>query len=305
MNCKSARRGLSLYLYSELSFDEEELFEQHLEGCEDCRRELEREKAMHQAFDRAEVSPPAELLERCRLELPRTLRHAPPLAREPAGWMERLRGFLRTPAAPAAAWLKPAGAVALVAVGFFTARFTAGPASSLAPSDQVVTRVRHVEPSPSGEVRVVVDETRQRVLTGSLEDASIRQLLLAALSDPTDPGLRAESVDLLGNRPASAEIRTALLHALRNDPNDGVRLKALEGLRSYTGDAESRGVLSQVLLNDDNPGIRTMAIDLLVSSEPREAVGTLQELLRREDNPYVRRRSLQTLRDMNASVETF
>ena len=305
MNCKSVRQRLPLYLYGELGFDEEELVEQHMDECAGCRRELERETAMHQAVDRAGVEPPAGLLERCRLDLPQTLRHASRSDPGGASWLDRLRAVFRTPAGPAAAWFKPAGAVALVAVGFFAARFTAAPPWPLAPSDPITMRVRYLEPSPSGEIRVVVDETRQRVFSGTLEDESIRQLLLAAARDPADAGIRAESVDLLRSRPRSEEVRRALLYALQNDPNDGVRLKALEGLKSYAADAESREVFSHVLLTVNNPGVRTMAIDLLVTSDQQDVVETLQRLLRREDNSYVRLRSQEALRNMNASVETF
>jgi hypothetical protein len=43
----------------------------------------------------------------------------------------------------------------------------------------------------------VLDETRQRIVSGGLNDQKIRILLLAAAKDPSDPGLRAETVDIL------------------------------------------------------------------------------------------------------------
>ena len=41
-----------MLLYGELSFDEEETVDAHLEGCAECRAALERERALHAAFDR-------------------------------------------------------------------------------------------------------------------------------------------------------------------------------------------------------------------------------------------------------------
>lgn len=308
MTCESVRREFPLYLYGELSFDQEELVEQHLDGCESCRQEIEREKRIHQALDLAEVRAPAELLEQCRLELPRKIRRAGGPATRGARWAGALRALF-APGGQSPAWLRPVGAVALVAVGFFAARFTGDSAARVRPAflspEPVATQVRYVEPSDSGKIRIVVDETRQRVVSGKLDDEMIQRLLLTAVRDPSDPGMRAESLDLLKSRPESQAVRQVLLYALEYDPNDGVRLKALEGLRDYAAGAEMRKVLSRVLLNDDNPGVRTMAIDLLVKTRAQDVVETLQELLLRESNGYVRLRSQKALREMNASVETF
>jgi hypothetical protein len=208
----------------------------------------------------------------------------------------------------APALLRPAGALALIAIGFIAARLIQAPPAVVAPAngtEPIMTRVRNVEPDASGGVRVMVEETRQRVMSGRPEEDAIRRLLLAAVRDPADPGLRVETMDILKRRPESADVRRALLYAVQHDPNAGVRLKALEGLKPFAAEVETRKALSQVLLADDNPGVRTQAIDLLIQTKEQDVVGVLQELLRREDNGYVRMRSQKALREMGASVETF
>ncbi len=308
MTCESIQKRIPLYLYGELSFEDEEIFEKHCEECAACRAAVQAEKRIHRAMDAVELRPEAELLERCRLELPRTLRLAGALAprRSPLGL---LRSLIERSAAGVPLWMKPAGAVALVALGFFAARYTgpspAGELATGAGSEPVATQVRYVEPSDSGNVRIVLDETRQRELYGSLDDDRIQQVLLAAVRNPDDPGVRADSLELLKERSGSNEVRDALLYALESDPNDGVRLKALEGLRSFPPDAASRRVLSRVLLADKNPGVRSMAIDLLTRTADVDVVETLQELMLSEDNNYVRMRSQTALEEMNAPVETF
>ena len=57
MKCQAARDQFALLLYGELSFDEEERVESHLDGCADCRAALERQKALHDAVDAAAVTP--------------------------------------------------------------------------------------------------------------------------------------------------------------------------------------------------------------------------------------------------------
>ncbi len=157
----------------------------------------------------------------------------------------------------------------------------------------------------SGKVQIVVDETTQRVLSGTLEDQSIQRLLLTAAKDPSDAGLRVESVNLLKNQPQSAEVRRALLYAVQHDSNAGVRLKALDGLKEFADDPETRQTLTQVLLKDDCPGVRTQVIDLLIQHHTDSMVGVLQEVMGKEQNGYVRMRCQRALQDMNASVETY
>jgi HEAT repeat protein len=154
-------------------------------------------------------------------------------------------------------------------------------------------------------VQIVLDETHQRVLSGSVDDTAIQRLLLTAAKDPSDAGLRVESVDLLKNNSQSAEIRKALVYSLEHDPNAGVRLKALDGLKQFAQDPDTRQALTQVLLKDDNPGVRTQVIDLLVQRHTDAMVGVLQELMEKEDNSYIRMRCQKVLQEMNASAEMY
>lgn len=306
MNCEEARKTMPFFLYEELSFEEEERLELHIDECMSCRAALEREKELFRSLDAAEMVPSAQLLESCRAELRHRIAGA---GQESSSLWDKLReGFtIHFHFAPGIA--QPIGALAMLALGFFAARMTPGflpmPGRTAGLLEPVASRVRYVEPVAPGKVQIVLDETRQRVLSGSLEDQSIQRYLLTAAKDPSDAGLRVESVDLLKNRPQSAEVRKALLYALQHDSNAGVRLKALDGLKDFADDPETRQTLTQVLLKDDNPGVRTQVIDLLIRSHSNAMVGILQELMMKEDNGYVRMQCQKALHEMNASVETY
>jgi hypothetical protein len=304
--CEKVREQLSLLLYGELSFDEEGAVDTHLESCAECRAALEREQELHAAFDRAEIEPPASVLWESRQNLQRQIaaEHVPAYR---VSWWDQ---FLD------ARWLKSAGALALLSIGFFGARmfpnlglgFTG--ASLIDPGAQ---RVRSVEPGPNGGIQIVLDETRQRIVSGGLDDQNIRVLLLSAAKDPSDPGLRYETVGILNDRAQAAEVRDTLIYALEHDENAGVRLKAMDGLKPFVRQAEVRKALAGVLLSDGNPGMRTQAIDLLtqgVGEAPsngldRDIIGTLQELMNHENNAYVRQRGERVLQLVNASQETY
>jgi anti-sigma factor RsiW len=314
MTCEEARKNLPLFLYGELSFEDEELVEVHIDECAGCRHALAREKTLFAALDEAEMVPSARALEESRAELRRRLAMAGrpfdgSVARGAGFWEKVREGFtIHFHFAPGIAQV--AGAAAMLALGFATARVAPnsflGNWHSAGMVEPETSRVRYVEPVSPGRVQIVLDETRQRVLSGSVDDAAIQRLLLTAAKDPSDAGLRVESVDLLKNNSQSSEIRKALVYSLEHDPNAGVRLKALDGLKQFAEDPDTRKALTQVLLKDDNPGVRTQVIDLLVEQRHTDAmVGVLQELMEKEDNNGIRLRCQKILQDMNASAEMY
>jgi hypothetical protein len=307
--CDSVGKGLSLFLYGELSFDEEEQFEQHLEACPACRGALERERQFQSVLDQAAMPLPPDLLAQCRRQF-----RGEVVARQqahPSNWWDRLRTLFT----PHPAW-SPLAATALLTLGFVAGKFIgppmgdggaagAGTANQAALLGPVAQRVRTVEPAGAGLVRIVVEETRQQRFSGGMQDARIRQLLLEAAREADDPGLRVESMEILRSHTESAEVRGALLASLEQDPNPGVRLKAIEALKPFSQEPGTRKALARVLLADDNPGVRIQAIDLLIQRTEPGMAPMLQELLEKEPNSYVRQRCERALRDMNASVETF
>lgn len=301
MKCEDVRRDLALYLYHELDFEQEELLEQHLDGCAECRAELEYERALQGAADLVSDEPSPELLAACRRELERRLAAE---AVSPSPWA-RLRRWLRE-SAPYRPALRPLGAMALIAIGFVGARLWDATTANAQPT---WTRVRSLQPDTQGGVRLVLEDVRQRNVTARLEDERVRQMLLAAAEESGDPGLRVQTIeilsDLAGHQQDELDLRRTLLRAVSEDANEGVRLKAIEGLRRFKGDAETQRVLANVLLTDRNPGVRTEAINLLLEQPRAESIGALQEVVTRESNPYIRSRTLNALKALNASAETF
>ncbi len=305
MTCELAKKNAALFLYGELTIEEEQAFQDHIETCADCGREFETEKRVQAALNRNEVAIDPALLVRSRRELGLRLENARMRRAGLVAWLRRLSDLRM------AALARPAAAVALVALGFFGARLTATKAAparevaGLASADPGVLRVRYLEPGPAGRVQLVVDETRQRTISGTVDDDQIRRLLMAAARESTDAGLRAESMDVLKAERSAGELRPVLLYALQHDSNPGVRLKALDALKPYGAEADVRAALTQVLLTDDNPGVRAQAIDLLVEHKGGMTAGVLQQVVQKENNSYVRLRCQRALEDMNASVGTF
>ncbi len=303
LNCAEVVRRIPLYSYGEVSAAMEEEIESHLADCAECRLELAKQRAFLQTLDgRGDVGVETMLLADCRRDL--RLRLADETHRRAwGGWLESL-GRVSALHIP---FRVPVGAMALIAVGWCGARYMpakfGGVQAGL--SQTMFSTVQSIEPDSSGKIQIAVDDVRRHVVSGSLGDPRIQALLLSAVREEANPGVRVESIGALRNSPGSEDVRRALVDAVSHDPNAGVRLKALEGLRQYAGDPSVRKTLANVLLKDDNPGVRVQAIDLLTDHHDDSIVGVLQDVMQKEDDTYIRTRCRDLLQAMKASVGTF
>jgi hypothetical protein len=309
MTCQEAQTKLSLYLYGELEFAEEEALEQHVDECALCGRALANEKAWHSLVKAESTDVPLELLAQCRGDLKAAVGshsegESQPLWRH---WAKSL-GF------SSPQWsLRLAVASFLVFIGFSAGRFVEQnglpggvtlATDNMGVVDPATARIRDIEPGENNRVRIVFDQ--QRAISGPVDNDEIRAWLVAATKDDSDPGIRVDSVQML-NGQAGPDVRDALLSSARNDPNAAVRLEAVEGLRHFRDDLITQQGLVYILQHDENAGVRSKAIDVLAPA--REAIKITPEIadgleavtLSGQPDDYVRMRCLELLQQMNSA----
>ncbi len=297
MTCDQVAEQVELYVFGELDFHQEELFEAHVGGCKHCKPLVEQHRAILRLMNEAQAEAPPLLLNQCRQALKQTLAVE---QMKPVGWLDRLRDLI--PAWPVL--LKPVFGCAMLTLAFYAGQ-QAEERKSVSAAGLPTSRIRTIQGTGNGMVQIVLEEPRQRMIEGALSEAGIEQALMAAARQSPDPGMRLESVDLLRNRCNRDDVRLAMLQTLENDESPTVRLRALEALRPHSNELDVRLALSRVLLKDNSPNVRVQAIDLLVDRPPAEIIGTLQEVIRRDENDYVRARCLRVLSQMRASPGVF
>ncbi len=313
MNCQQVRTNLSLYLYGELDFASEEALEAHLSECALCRRALADEKRWHTALNSERADVPLDFLSECRRELRTAISSSGGRHRPRESWMNWF-GFSAT------AWsMRVAVASFLVVIGFSASRWmdrnnlpglNLGEASRMGFLGTPSARIRDIQPGDHDQVRIVFDQIRTREITGRVDEDDVRQLLLAGMKDPSDPGIRVDSAEVLKGQNGS-DVRQALIYSARHDNNAAVRLKALEALRGFASDPATRDTLKFALEHDDNPDVRSEAIDILApAGQPvqfsPDLAGTLQEIARSDrGDDYVRMRCVQALAQMKASLDLY
>lgn len=316
MNCQQTQLNLSLYLYGELEFAQEEALERHLDECPLCELALAREKAWHTSVNAEKQDAPLDLLASCRQGLRNTV-HLPRSTVKARSffshWIERC-GF-----SPSAWSFRLALASFLVFIGFSLGQFVHrnGNVSQMENGfteagllNPDTSRIRDIEPGSNGRVRIIYDQVRQRQVIGEANSGEVRRLLLAATRDTADPGVQVDSVNILKDQ-SGDDVRDTLLDVAQHDANAGVRLKALEALQRFTGDPATRQGAVFVLEHDNNPGVKSQAINLLAPVSERvefspELANTLEQVMRsQQDDDYVTMRCMQMLREMGAPVRIY
>jgi len=296
--CSKVGELLVFYVCDEVSDEERVFIEEHLADCRDCQELLAEEKEFHGALvslPRAaeQLDSAGILLSQCRSELAEKLddlEHPPIKQKVPSfGWVRRW--MLLHPAWSAATLVLMGLVTGIQCMQWFTGRNNANAldAVNVRPSGPRLTEDQlsrmavagiNLSPSPysgSQNVRVELSAEQPVVLSGSLDDSDVRNVLTYVVKNGErfDSGVRLDCLDALKARPEDAEVRAALLAAARKDQNPAVRLKALEALRNTAADDLVRDALLQALRHDSNPGVRVEAVNLLVRSletAPRDVV---------------------------------
>ncbi len=219
MTCQQVQMNLSLYLYGELEFAQEEAIERHLEICALCHSATERERSWHSSVQAEQQGLSFELLSECRRDLRVTL------DRESRGgvkasWFKRLlpgqfSGTRWSTQLAAASFLVFAGftAARLMDRGYLPTIAERGPVTGMSLLDAPNAHVRDIQPSGENGVRIIVDRVQRQEVIGRLDDDVVRRLLLNAMRDPSDPGIRVNSVEALENERGS-DVRDALLNTV-------------------------------------------------------------------------------------------
>jgi hypothetical protein len=320
MSCHEVQTRLSLYLYGELDFAQEEELERHLSGCAFCQAALTREKTWHTNLNAMQQDVPLDLLAECRQGLRSALAEEKAEGKQSTGrsWWSRWEWPSFLAVAPSRWSAQLALGSFLVFVGFGAARlldryspakgiFAGTEAGVLGGSPSV--RIRDIQSNPQGGVHIYFDQVRRQEITGTAADPQVRELLLAGALNSADPSLRLDSVDMLG-RQDGTDVRDALLQSVQHDSSAAVRLKALESLRRFSDDPETRTVLKSVLAKDSDAQVRAAAIDVFAPANetPRlspDVEPLLRSLAQSEQDVYLRARAMELLRAMNAPLDVY
>lgn len=323
MNHQPYREWIELALDEELSRDERQSLDQHLQSCAECRAEFEQMRLLQTTvaqIRRAEVTD--QLLTEARQEFRSALRA---LRKERANvslgqqFMEFFDRFVTPPVRVIV------GSAFMLALGFlggymiFSSPPTnGGIAQSMSGETELtrgelqITNIKFTDANPSdGEIEFSFDAITPVKVKGSPNDPGIQNVLVKALTNEENPGVRLRAVSAITSPMVKIElgkkdkqVRDALINAMKHDENPAVRREALKVLTRLPFDDDIKQALLHVLANDKNEGMRIDAINLLTASkdELKSADDKLLEILRKkaesENNNYIRLRARAVLQEV-------
>jgi hypothetical protein len=313
MNCQTLEDNLWLFLYEEMTPEEQAAADAHLQACSACRAHVQEAETLRALLSqREEPEAPPELLVEARMTLDEAL------DREELGWRAWFRMFNNS---FPVFYASRAVAVMTILVMGFGLGWVIRPRPAESPSGTAVVQqqppvqgvslpaapeqgyrisnISELEPDPvTGKVQITFDAQRQVTFSGSLDDPRIQQVLLYAVRNYENPGIRRDTLDLLRDRPASREIRETMIFAMLHDPNDGVRIEALEAAEGQGWSPNLRDALLTVLQSDTNPGVRVAAVNALVRNADDSVVPVLREISTKDSNKYVRLQCASAVREL-------
>jgi len=280
MKCEWVRENITLHVYGELADDARHELEQHIARCADCALELRAEQNFHELLSQDRVAEPTpNLLTASRMRLQEALETAEQgawwhrLAFDPANWLRQVRF---SPALASVILLLGFSGGMITAYRVIP-RGPQGPINPPPAQEASVASIDSVTPVPgTDQVAIKYNTVSTQETQGPLNDQKIQQLLLYAARN-NNSGVRVDSVGLLAQRSSDLQVRDALIYALQNDTNPGVRLKSLDALGNYVkSDTNVRDSVLRALVNDDNAGVRIEALRLI---EPVKADGSVRGVL--------------------------
>lgn len=312
MNCHTLEDNLWLYLYEEMTPEERAAAQAHLHGCSACRTRIQEAEGLRALLSqREEPAAPPELLVEARMTLDEAL------DREELGWRAWFRMF--SISFPAFYASRAAAVTTILVLGFglgwvIRSRTIERPVESVVVQQQPVngvslpaapergyriSNISELTPDPvTGQVRITLDAQRQVTFSGSLDDPRIQQVLLYAVRNYDNPGIRRDTLGLLRGRAASREVRETMIYAMLHDPNDGVRMEALEAVEDLGWSPELRDAFLTVLQGDSNPGVRVAAVNALVRNADDAVLPVLRKISTKDSNKYVRLQCASAVREL-------
>ncbi len=301
MNCGWIKDNIVFYIYDELADDARFEFEQHVRQCVGCRAELDASLEFKEgmaALPVKEISP--NFLAANRMHLQEALEHAEQSRTifssfifDLTGWMHQIR---LAPALTAALLILGfAGGVGTTYK--MMERHVVGAVAPQMEDTASIAGIESITPEVnSNQVSIKYNTLQPQTKRGAVTDPYIHQLLLLAAQN-RNSAVVLDSLDVLSRRPEDNAVREVLVYALRNDKNPGVRLRSLEALKGYVkDDVRVRDAVVEALVNDNNAGVRQTAISLLDSVKADSSVrSVLTVLSQRDPNKFIREESRRYL----------
>lgn len=311
------KQMIQLSLYGELAESKHTMLLEHLNSCEECRRELEYQKnIMMLLSDSKKPKVNEELLKEARMQLRGALRQHKADGLSITSIANNLLHLFSTPPRLAL------GAITILVVGLIIGSVFLGMEkviikengpeltnASLVQNDMRISNMQFIDSDPSdGEIEFTFDASKQVHFKGNVDDPKVQGLLTYAMLNDQNPGSRLNSINVMDSYKKVTlddDVREALVTVVMADNNQGVRREALKLLNTSGFDESVKQANLYVLLNDSSSALRIEAINALIKAAKsghslnKEDINLVTQQANQDDNNYIRLKSKTLLQEYN------
>lgn len=315
MDHNKYKEQIILFIYNELTAEELQKFESHLQLCNECSKELDEQKKLISSIQKKHPLSD-RLLNEARRELSAALR----VERTKASLWEKLKEkfSLLYNSNYALAF----GGTAILLIGFFlgylffnknnnennlAAAIDSESQFSYMHENIQISNVRFIDSDASdGEVEFMFEAVKPVKIKGNLNDSKIQNILAASMINEQNPGIRLNTINAINSNqslPEDSDIKTALISVAKFDENPGVRREAIQVLKKMNYDEEIKQAFLYVLKTDTVSGLRIEAINSLVKAKQNghqfdeEALNILREKMMDDENSYIKYQAKTVLQE--------
>jgi hypothetical protein len=284
----------------------------HISVCTECRAELESLKELDEyLFASKSMKVPEKLLSESRNILRDKIRIERIRQNNPGRVLDNISFFITSNYK-----YLVNGAAAMAAgllIGFFLFKTPAADnyqdnnveMAALTEEDARIRNIRIIDPNPDDDqIEFSFEAVKEVRINGSLNDKKIRNILMYAAMNGSNPGVRLNSLNVLNNSDNyDKDVKEAIISAAKYDDNPGVRREALKFLKTFPFDQEVKQSYLYIILNDTSTAMRIDAINELVQASSKgselnnEEVEIFREKLLTDENDYIRYRARTVLEE--------
>jgi len=311
------RHMIQLSLYGELSETEQKQLIEHLNVCEECRNELEKQKdIMVLLSDGKKLKVNEELLKEARLQLRGALRQHRIDSFSITLFTNKFLELFSTP--PRLAF----GAIMILVVGLIIGSVFLGmekviikenepqlTSALLFQNDVRISNMQFIDSDPSdGGIEFTFDASKRIHYKGDIDDPKVQNLLTYAMLNDQNPGSRLNSINMIDSYKKVSlddDVKEALVTVVMADNNQGVRREALKLLNGGGFDESVKQANLYVLLNDSSSALRIEALNALIDAAKsghslnQNDVDIVIKQASQDNNDYIKLKSKTLLEEYN------
>jgi hypothetical protein len=317
MNHNEIKKWIRLFLYGELTNEEQSVLELHLKECDECKNELEQQRNLLSLISDKKNEVDDKLLMEARAQLRGAIRNE----RQRKGYLDNvvqyLNNFITIP------FRIVLSGAALLVIGFFAGYLFYG-SSTIDPNiipdktnnqfpvfqdDVTISNISFIDSDPSdGEVEFTFVAMKPVYLKGRVDDPKIQSILTYSMLNEQNPGSRFNSINAMySEKPIKfdEDVKDALITVVMTDENPGVRREALKLMKKLPYDVDVKRAFIYVLTTDTSSGLRIEAINALVDAGKngitldKNEIDLFKQKLQTDDNSYIRYRTKTILQEYN------